>query len=314
MKANIIVECCQNHNADQEVLKKMIHEAAENGANFVKIQSIRSRELTFRERFEHGETDQYGNIKVIKRPYKTELERLQKLDLTIEKEQWFVDECRKAGVKSMTTTFTKDSIDEVKDLNFDAIKVASYDCSAIPLLVRLKELEKKLFISTGATYDDEISEACKALDGSDFELLHCVTIYPTPMDQLNLARIEYLQKFTPKVGYSDHSNPYENGTIPTKIALALGATCIERHYTVLKPDETRDGPVSINPGMLRDLRTFADYDNETQWGVINKEFPEWKLTLGDPERQLSHHEELNRDYYRGRFASIRDDGYDYNWE
>ena len=81
-KVNIIAECCQNHNGNKEILKKMIHTAAENGADYVKIQAIRSKDLSFRERFEKGKVDETGKVLVIKRPYEQELERLAKLDLS----------------------------------------------------------------------------------------------------------------------------------------------------------------------------------------------------------------------------------------
>ena len=86
MKPIIIAECCQNHNGDKELLKRMIHAAAENGADYIKIQAIRSRELTHRPRFDEGETDELGNVTVIRRPYYPEFERLAKLDLDLDTE------------------------------------------------------------------------------------------------------------------------------------------------------------------------------------------------------------------------------------
>src|SRR5690606_41030573 len=86
MRPILIAECCQNHNGDMEILKRMIHAAAENGADYVKLQSIRSRELTHRERFDEGVIEN-GVVKVIKRPYKPELERLSKLDLSLDRSE-----------------------------------------------------------------------------------------------------------------------------------------------------------------------------------------------------------------------------------
>jgi sialic acid synthase SpsE len=312
-KSIIIAECCQNHNGKKELLKKMIHMAAENGADYVKIQAIKSRDLSFRERFENGEIDNEGLIKTIKRPYKAELERLEKLDLTLDDEFWFVRECKIAGVKSMTTIFTRTAVKEVSETGYDAIKIASYDCASIPLLNDIKKLNKKMFISTGATYDSEIQEAVNNLKDVDFELLHCVTIYPTPLNELHLNRIKFLKKFTPNVGYSDHSKPSKTGLMASKIALALGATNIERHYTVLSENETKDGPVSINPEMLNQLRFFADLNNSDQWEIINKDYPNWKVSLGNANRKLSHLELLNRDYYRGRFINRIGDNEFFNW-
>ena len=141
-KVNIIAECCQNHNGDKEILKKMIHNAADNGADYVKIQAIRSKDLSFRERFEKGEVDETGKVLVIKRPYEQELERLAKLDLSLEEELWFVNECKIAGVSPMTTVFNRKSVNEVKNMGYDAIKIASYDCASIPLLKDVKDKYK----------------------------------------------------------------------------------------------------------------------------------------------------------------------------
>lgn len=313
-KVEFIAECCQNHNGDKEILKKMIHTASENGADYVKIQAIRSKDLSKRLRFEDGEVDSTGKIKVIKRPYNNELERLKKLDLSLEDESWFVEECKKAGVKSMTTLFTRNACDEISKMGYDAIKIASYDCASYPLLNDVKKITNKIFVSTGATFDDEIIKASKALAGSNYQFLHCVTIYPTPLEKLNLNRINYLKKFTNYVGYSDHSKPSETGLIASKIAIAMGSTCIERHYTVLKPDESRDGPVSINPQMLSELSHFSNLENDEQWDHINAIFPDWKITLGKENRDLSNEELLNRDYYRGRFVNKEKNKEYFNWD
>lgn len=313
MRPILIAECCQNHNGDQEILKHMIYAAAENGADFVKIQAIRSHELTHRERFDQGVTEN-GVIKVIKRPYQPELERLSKLDLSLDVERWFVEECWKAGVAPLTTAFTRAAAAEIKDLGYEAIKVASYDCASFPLLEDLKKYWNTIFVSTGATYDEEIEQAAKILAGTNFSFLHCVTLYPTPMEELHLRRMSYLRRFTNKVGYSDHSKIADTDLWASKIALALGADCIERHFTILEPHETKDGPVSINPKQLKELRQFADRDRSERMQIINKEYPNWHLSLGRSNRLLSHAELLNRDYYRGRFASKVRGKVIYNWE
>lgn len=314
MNPVIIAECCQNHNGSQEILRRMIHLGAENGADYVKIQAIRSKDITYRERFEEGVTDENGVTQTIKRPYQAELDRLSQLDLSLEEELWFVEECRRAGVKPLTTVFTRAAVKEVKDMGYPAIKIASYDCASYPLLRDVRDVWNKIFISTGSTYDEEIAEAAKVLEGTDFEFLHCVTIYPTPLEELHLNRINWLKQFSEKVGYSDHSKPADTGLWASKIAMALGASCIERHYTILEPHETRDGPVSVNPAMLRELRDFADMSKEEQMAIITEGLPDWEKTLGDPQRALSHAEILNRDYYRGRFASKVNDKTVYNWE
>lgn len=314
MRPLLIAECCQNHNGDREILKRMIHAAAENGADYVKIQAIRSHELTYRDRFEEGLIDPDGTIRAIKRPYQAEYNRLSKLDLSLDTEAWFVEECIRAGVASMTTAFTRTAAREVKDLGYDAVKVASYDCRSYPLLSDLRQWWSRIFVSTGATYDHEIAEAAEVLKGVDYSFLHCVTIYPTPMSEQNLRRISWLRRFTPNVGFSDHTLVARDGLWASKVALALGASCIERHYTVLETDQTKDGPVSISPAMVRELREFADLSRYEQMQIVRREYPRWEETLGSPNRPLSHAEVLNRDYYAGRFASKIGETVVFNWE
>lgn len=310
----LIAECCQNHNGNKEILKRMIHEAAAAGADYAKIQTIRSREVAFRERFEQGTVDAKGVQTAIKRPYQPEVDRLSKLDLSLEDEAWFVDECRRAGVASMTTVFTRAGAREVKDVGFTAVKIASYDCKSFPLLHDVKRWWKTIVVSTGATYDEEIARAAEILAGTDLTMLHCVTLYPTPLDELHLRRMDWLRRFAPHVGFSDHTKPADTGLAASKIALALGAECIERHYTVLEPAETRDGPVSITPAQVRELRTFADLPRPERMAQVRKDFPAWEKSLGQATRALSPAELLNRDYYAGRFAS-KVGGRDlYNWE
>ena len=314
MKPIIIAECCQNHNGNIEILKKQIHAAVHNGADYVKLQAIRSNELTHRERFDKGEVDSTGIVRSIKRPYKQEYDRLKKLDLTLEQEFWFAEECKRAGIASMATVFTMNSAKELRDMGFEAIKIASYDCASYPLLEEVKKYWSTLFVSTGATFDYEIEQAAKILKGSNYHFLHCTTIYPTPLEDLNLRRMDFLRRYTHNVGYSDHTKVEETKLIASKIALALGASCIERHFTILERDQTKDGPVSINPSELKELSDFARLSRAEMIQKINGEYPQWEQTLGKLTRPLSAEELLNRDYYKGRFASIVNDKHVYNWE
>jgi sialic acid synthase SpsE len=300
----LIAECCQNHNGSLETLKAMIHAAAESGADFVKIQGLRSSELTFRSRFERGLIDSDGTVRVITRPFAPEFARLSRLDLTDDDERWFVEECRRAGVKSMITAFTLGSVSRFATAGFDALKIASYDCKSTPLLEQASVFSE-VFVSTGASYEHEISAAAATLSGNQLSLLHCVTIYPTPLDQLHLRRMEWLRSLCPNVGFSDHTSVEQTGLRASKLAIMLGADVVERHFTVLPRDQTRDGPVSIDPSQLVELRRFSQLDRQQQEAEINSEWPEWQLGLGQLQRELSHGELLNRDYYSGRVASFR---------
>jgi len=313
-KPVIIAECCQNHNGSFAILEKMVEKAAEAGADYVKIQSIRTNQLTHRARFDNGEGIVDGtDLQVITRPYEAEHERLKNLELTLDEEVAFIELCKKRGIKSMTTVFATETVDEVKGLGYDAVKVASYDCGSVPLLEKLADSFSQLFVSTGATTDEELLKSAKLLrDKSvDFSLLHCVTIYPTPWDEMNLSRMDILRILSGKTGLSSHPLTREYGILADQVALALGAECIERHYTVLEESETKDGPVSINPVQLKELCDFAKLSKSEQQAYIRDNIPNWDSALGSANRAMSGEEWKNRDYYRGRFRS--GNGKD-NWE
>lgn len=311
----IIAECCQNHNGDMSILEEMVHRAAEAGATYVKIQSMRAtEELTHRERFDSG-SERDGITEVIKRPYAAELARLAPLDLSDEQHAQFVDFCRAAGVKPMTTVFTRGRIPFVASLGFDTIKVASFDCSSFPLLRELRAAgSHRIIVSTGVTFDHEIEEAIRILSDGPVAVLHCVSIYPTPLAQAHLNRLAYLRTMCGVVGLSDHSNPEIDGLKMSATALMLGVDIIERHFTVLPKDQTRDGPVSVNPQQLADLVSLSRLDKAEITDYVRRNVPEHETLLGDARRQLSPAELLNRDYYRGRFATrTPDGGWQYNW-
>jgi len=309
----IIAELCQNHNGAESILREMVFAAAESGADYAKVQSMLADDLTRRDRFEEGRWE--GDTQVaIKRPYRPEYERLKPMDLDDDAHFRFVETCREAGIKPLTSVFSRSRVPFLASLGFDAIKVASYDCASLPLLRELKENFSHLYISTGATHDDEIRAAAECLGNHPFTFLHCVTIYPTPLDKMHLARLKYLRRFTPYVGFSDHSLVARDGIKASAVALHLGANVIERHFTVLKPEETKDGPVSIDPPQLAELVRVARMTTEERRDWIAREIGDFSQMIGTAKRSLSQAELLNRDYYRGRFASRVGDDIVYNWE
>ena len=309
----IIAEFCQNHKGDLNLLKEMVWAAAEAGASYAKVQSMLADDLTFRERFEQG-TWEGDRQTAIKRPYQPEYERLKPMDLSDESHQIFGEECRKAGIKPLTTIFSRSRIPFVASLDWDAVKVASYDCASLPMLRELQVRFPHLYISTGATHDQEIEAAAQLLGSHPFSFLHAVTIYPTPLDELHLRRLTYLRRFTPSVGFSDHTLVARDRLKAAFAALSLGAEVVERHFSLLPSDATKDGPVSINPNDLKQLVEFSCLDKSEQRLYVQREIPEFPQMLGLERRELSQVEELNRDYYRGRFASRVDGEVVYNWE
>ncbi len=131
--------------------------------------------------------------------------------------------------------------------------------------------------------------------------------------------MQWLRKLAPEVGFSDHTLVARDGLIAAKVAIHQGATIVERHFTILPANETRDGPVSITPQMLAELAAFAALDQDSQVADLDRANPAWRAAIGTADRKLSEQELLNRDYYRGRFASRRPESHNgrrmiFNWE
>lgn len=306
-KINLIAELCQNHNGDFSIVEEMIHAAKENGADYVKIQSMRSQDLTFRERFEEGLIEG-GNIKCIKRPFKNELNRLKILDLSVDEHFKFLDLCKKYKIKPMTTVFSRNRVNLVSKMKLDYIKVSSFDCSSEPLIKDLlTNTDSNLIISTGGAYDREIVNTVNILNSykRKFILLHCISIYPTTPNVASMLRIKYLRSLSNSVGFSDHSNPELFSYDLSALSTTLGANWIERHFTILKKDQTKDGVVSVNPSQLRELRKAINLPNNQILKYLRKKYNKTQLNkiMGSKNRELTNEEILNRDYYQGRFHS-----------
>ncbi len=312
----IIAELCQNHNGKINILKEMISSASRAGASHIKIQHIRPEILNFRPKHENGIVLKGKKIS-IKRPYKAEYERLSKLVLKDSEIKEFISICNEEGVTPLTTCFARCDVDHIKELGFKEVKVASYDCSSFQLLRELCGKFSHIYISTGATYDDEVKYAVEILKSysQSFSLLQCTTIYPTPLELINLSRMNYLSSLVDNknnIGFSDHSSSFKNANIGSMLAIYNGARIIERHYSILPSEMTKDGPVSINESNLTELVAFSKLDKVKQYEYIkNIGFnPDEFFQSYYCDKGLSDEELLNRDYYKGRFASVisRKDG------
>ncbi|KAA3624576.1 MAG: general stress protein [Proteobacteria bacterium] len=317
MSVEFIAEFCQNHNGDTVLLEEMIHAAADSGARVGKIQTIFADNLAYRPKFETG-IEIEGRTEVIKRPYRPEYERMKGLELDFDAHARFVESCVAHGLDPMTTCFSREHVEAIRSAGFRRVKVASYDCASYPMLRDLAAEFDELVVSTGATFDDEIVTASRILSDVPHKLLHCVTIYPTPLDQVHLSRMRFLRTLCGCVGFSDHSLVQRDGMTAAKAACHEGAEVIERHFTILDAKETKDGPVSVGPGLVADLIRFAELDHEAQREELDARHPGWLQCLGDASRGLSAEELRNRDYYKGRFASRRErygpEAMIYNWE
>lgn len=275
----IISELCQNHNGDRNILESMIELAAVD-SDILKIQSIKADTFTNREEYEEF------------RPYKAEYQRLKGIELSWEDEKFFIDKCKEHGVESMTTLFTPRHAEYFNSLGYDNLKLSGYSIPRFGYGKLLKDIKfKTLYFSASSLTLDEINKTIvnlKEMD-IDFYLLGCTCVYPTPLEKANLQNIDFYRFYfgLDKVGYSDHSNPHEDNLLTAKLAIFQGIDVLERHFTILEIDETRDGKVSMTPTMLSELKRFSKLSQRNQYIELNK---------------FSKEQEHNHAYYRGRFA------------
>jgi sialic acid synthase SpsE len=305
----IIAELCQNHNGNEKILEKMISSAYKNGADYVKIQALYSNQLQFRERFE--ETNQKFSMY---RPYLNEKERLLKLDLRFESEKLFVEICEDYKIDPMITIFTNMGAERAANAGFKHIKIASYDSNNFQLIHKALEFANFLFISTGATTVSEIQLLSIFLSENNFrnikvELLHCKTEYPNLERRVHLNRMSWLKSFSYSVGFSDHTRTYnefggkeESINLASKVAISLGASVIERHFSILSPELTKDGRISIQPEDLFELRRFINLSQRAKEFELQTNSDIVKSIIGSDNTNYepSVEEWWNRDYYRGR--------------
>ena len=314
----IIAELCQNHNGDLKILKEMVHAASEAGADYCKIQSIRSKELTHRKKFDEG-LFKDGKTIVKKRPYDAELKRLKPLDLSEDDHFKFLEFCEEYKIKPTTTIFTRSRLKFIEQMKLDLIKIASFDCASHKMIEEVCSSDiPEIVVSTGTAYDEEIKKTVEILEKSKkkFTILHCVSIYPTPIEYANLNRINYLRSLHKSVGFSDHSKTEASGINLSVASLLFNVDYIERHFTIINRDATKDGVVSLKPNELAQLVKLAkNKDKNEIQKFIDDNFKDYEKCLGVEKRALTHEELLNRDYYRGRFASLNTKNeYIYNWE
>jgi|TARA_R100000152_G_C6766899_1_gene191986 sialic acid synthase SpsE len=275
----IIAEMCQNHNGDMDLLETMVVEAAKNGADICKIQTIEAKHLIYWKEFEDF------------RPYEKEYERLKSLELSIDDEKKFVAICRQNKVEPMTTVFEHRGFKRFNDVGYKLMKISGYGAQKVLPTIKHFNFEH-LYISTSSMTYREIEWLTKQLKLNlpyrNYTLLNCTCVYPTPLEKLNLQNIEFYRKHfgIKNVGLSDHTNPYEDNLLSSKLAIYQGIDVLERHFTILGKDETRDGKVSITPDMLSELKRFSLLAPQDQYNEIN-EF--------DETQKFNHH------YYRNRF-------------
>lgn len=243
----VIAEAGVNHNGSFELAKKMVDAAKEAGVDYVKFQTFNPQKLVSK----YAKKAKYQ--KETTGSDETQLQMLQKLTLTEDNFLSLRDYCKEVGIGFISTPFDLDSIAFLETFDMDFWKVPSGEVTNLPYLEAIARTKRKVVMSTGMCDMNEIQDAIEALEKNgttEITLLHCNTQYPTPYEHVNLSAMSTIKDTLHKeVGYSDHTQGIE---VPIA-AVAMGATVIEKHFTLDKNMEGPDHKASLDPTELKQM-------------------------------------------------------------
>lgn len=243
----IIAEAGVNHNGNIDMAMRLVEKAAEAGVDYVKFQTFKSEKLVSC----HASKADYQ--KASTEGDDSQLKMLRRLELSTDDHIKLIEHCDKCGVKFLSTAFDLDSIEFLDSLQLNLWKIPSGEISNLPYLRRIASKGKPIVMSTGMCDMEDIEAAMNILTDNGtprhlITLLHCNTEYPTPWQDVNLRAMHNMaQRFNVPIGYSDHTQGIE---VPIA-AVALGATVIEKHFTL---DNNLPGPdhkASLEPHQLK---------------------------------------------------------------
>ena len=246
-KVFIIAEAGVNHNGSIELAKKLIDAAAEAKADAVKFQTFKT-ELCVSKNAKKASYQEQTTGKD-----ESQFEMIKKLELNADAHEELIKYCKFKNIMFLSTPFDSDSIELLDGFGLDIFKIPSGEITNLPYLRQIGRLNKKIILSTGMANLGEVEAAINVLtqSGTDREniaLLHANTQYPTPMRDVNLkAMLTMKEAFKLDVGYSDHTLGIE---VPIAAA-ALGASIIEKHFTLDKNMQGPDHRASLEPSELK---------------------------------------------------------------
>jgi len=247
MRTLIIAEAGVNHNGDIELAKRMVLEAKKCGADIIKFQTAKAELLVSK----NSEKAEYQ--KKTTGINETQYEMIKRLVLPFQDFVELKNYCDEIGITFLSTPFDLESIDFLDRLEMPFWKIPSGEITNLPYLIRVAKTRKPIVMSTGMCTIGEIEVAINVLrenGGKDITLLHCTTEYPAPFVDVNLKAINVLkEKFDVPVGYSDHTTGIEVSIA----AVAMGATIIEKHFTLDRTMEGPDHKASLEPSELKDM-------------------------------------------------------------
>jgi N-acetylneuraminate synthase len=246
-KPYVIAEISANHNGSIQRAKQSIEMAANAGADAIKIQTYNADTMTI-----DCDSDDFIVKGGIWNGYKL-YDLYNEAQTPYDWHKELFEFARKLKVTLFSSPFDETAVDLLESLKAPAYKIASFELTDLPLISYVAKLKKPMLMSTGMANKDEISEAleCARTSGCNSILLfHCISSYPAPIEQANLRSIQKLKReFGVTVGLSDHTI----GNIAATTAVALGASAIEKHFTISRIDKGPDSEFSIEPDELKNL-------------------------------------------------------------
>lgn len=277
MSVLIIAEAGVNHNGSFELAKKMADVAKAAGADIVKYQTA-VPELVISRFAPKAEYQKESTGEA-----ESQLEMVKKIHFGFAEHRKLKEYCDSIGIKYLSTPFDMDSIDFLAGMDMPVWKIPSGEVTNLPYLEKVARLKKPIIMSTGMCEIPEIKAALDVLysnGADDVTILHCNTEYPTPLKDANVKAMLDIQKnFGTKVGYSDHTLGLE----APLAAVALGATVVEKHFTLDKNMEGPDHAASMSPEELT---------------ALVKAIRNTELALGDGVKKVTESEAKNKDVAR----------------
>lgn len=247
-KVIIIAEAGVNHNGSIELAKELVLKAAAAGADYVKFQTFKSEKCitVYAKKAEY----QINNTKTAA---ESQLEMVKKLELSPSHHMELLKLCSESGIHFFSTAFDLDSMDFLAKLNLGLWKIPSGEITNYPYLKKIASYHQPVILSTGMSNMTDIEQCLNVLtqnglNKDQITILHCNTEYPTPFEDVNLLAMQSIgERFGTKVGYSDHTRGIE---VPIA-AVALGATVIEKHFTLDRNMPGPDHKASLEPDELK---------------------------------------------------------------
>lgn len=256
----IIAELSANHNGSLETARKIIEQAKICGADAVKLQTYKADTITLDSR------DEEFMIRGGLWDGQSLYELYEKAHMPWDWHKPLFDHARQLDITIFSSPFDRTAVDLLEDLNAPAYKIASFEAVDLPLIKYVASTGKPMIISTGMADKEEISEAVQAAyEGGCKELaiLHCVSGYPAPAEDYNLRTIQDMaSSFNIPVGLSDHT--LDNTTAIASVV--LGASIIEKHFTLDRNGGGPDDSFSLEPEDLKQLCTGA----KTAWWALGQ--------------------------------------------